>query len=122
MSQRRGPGWLGVLLGSAVGFLVGVVLIVALGGVVHDHTRTVTHTTKAPAPKVADGIVLPDLVGTELDDAENQLGDLGLHYDVNGGGTFGVIDASNWDVVQQVPSGHATVQEGSVVELDIERN
>jgi phosphofructokinase-like protein len=110
MTSRRRPGWLGVLFGTAFGFLLGVVLIVALGGVVHtvNHTHTITHTVKAKAPVDPNAVSVPNLVGAELDDAENQLSDLGLEDETDGGGTFGVIDSSNWNVVAQDP--HAVIR------------
>jgi beta-lactam-binding protein with PASTA domain len=134
VTGRSQPGWLGVVLGGAAGFLVGVVLIVVLGGVVHDHTRTVVHTTTQTttrtvthtvqvAPADPNRVTVPDVVGAQLNDAEDQLSGLGLEFDEIGGGAFGVIDPSNWRVVDQHPRAGAHVDiDSTTVELDIERN
>jgi PASTA domain len=136
--RMQQPGWLGAVLAAASGFLLGVVLLVALGGVVHDHTKTVvdtvTHTrvhvhvhttveTQTVTVKTDPNLVtVPDLVGDALDDAQQQLSDLDLAEDDNGGGVFGVIDPSNWQVVDTHPKPGAHVHRGSVVELDVEHD
>jgi beta-lactam-binding protein with PASTA domain len=130
------PGWLGVLLGVAGGFLLGVVLIVALGGVVHDHTRLVRHTVtatrtvtttttvkvKVTPPHNPNEVIVPDVVGESLDTADQDLADAGLDDDVNGGGVFGVLDPENWRVTAQDPRSGNRVHVGTVVTLDIERD
>jgi hypothetical protein len=141
VKRLQRPGWLRILLATSGGFLLGVLLIVALGGVVQDHTRYVihvhthtrtqtevqtvtvihTHTEKTPPPRNGE-VTVPDLVGAELDAAQAQLENLGLQDDENGGGAFGVIDPSNWQVVDQDPRAGSHVDAGSVVELDIERS
>ncbi len=129
MKQRKPPGWLGVGLGAAAGFLVGVVLIVALGGAVqtktvvhavtHRTTSTRTVTITPPDPNV---VAVPDLVGDSLDDAQQQLDDLDLDEQDDGGGLFGVLDPSNWQVIDTHPKAGAKVKRGSVVLLDVEHD
>jgi PASTA domain len=132
--RMQQPGWLGAVLAAASGFLLGVVLLVALGGVVHDHTKVVTHTkvhvhvhttvltqTQTVTVKTNPNLVtVPDLVGDALDDAQQQLSDLDLDEEDNGGGVFGVVDPSNWQVVESHPKAGAHVHRGAVVELDVE--
>jgi hypothetical protein len=60
-------------------------------------------------------------VGERLDVAERRLDDLGLHSNEVGGGLFGVIFASEWEVCQTSPSGGATVRPRSTVQLTIDR-
>jgi|SRR5215831_7120504 len=136
--RMQQPGWLGAVLAAASGFLLGVVLLVALGGVVHDHTKvvtdTVTHTrvhvhvhttvqtqTQTVTVKTNPNVVtVPDLVGDALVDAQQQLADLDLNEQDNGGGVFGVIDPANWQVVDSHPKAGSHVHRGSVVVLDVE--
>jgi hypothetical protein len=47
--------------------------------------------------------VLPNVVGQRLDLAESRLDDASIDYEEIGGGTFGVVDASNWVVCQTDP-------------------
>ena len=61
---------------------------------------------------------LPDLVGERLDVAEDALDDLGIDYEEIGGGTFGVVDASNWTVCAQDPEAGV---ETTSVELVVAR-
>jgi hypothetical protein len=63
-------------------------------------------STQAAAATTTDqkkASVLPDLVGERLDVAEGALDDLGIAYQEVGGGTFGVVVASNWSVCDQRP-------------------
>jgi beta-lactam-binding protein with PASTA domain len=46
---------------------------------------------------------VPDLRGDRLDVAEERLDDLGLEYDEVGGGAFGIVVRSNWEVCDQKP-------------------
>jgi PASTA domain len=137
MSKRRVFGWLGLGLAAAGGFLAGVLLIVALGGVVQDHTKTVahvivhtttkTHTTTSTAtvtitPPNPDVVTVPDVVGDQLDEAESKLQDHDLDFEEDGGGVFGVFDASSWQVTDQDPQAGAHVDKGTVVVLQIARS
>jgi hypothetical protein len=46
---------------------------------------------------------VPDLVGMNLQQAEDELDSRGLGHDAVGGGTFGIVVRSNWQVCRQVP-------------------
>jgi hypothetical protein len=46
---------------------------------------------------------VPDLRGDRLDVAERRLDGLGLEYERVGGGAFGIVVRSNWDVCDQTP-------------------
>jgi hypothetical protein len=121
VSER--PGWLGVALGTASGFLAGVLLVIALGGAGGGGTKTVT---QAPRPTSSGGRVItttavPDVIGDRLDIAKQRIRRAGFDVSVSGGGILGVIDETNWKVVAQDPSGGNTLERGSTVTVDIER-
>src|SRR4029077_14820120 len=139
MSRRRVFGWLGPWLAAAGGFLAGVLLIVALGGVVQDHTKTVahvivhtttkTHTTTSTAtvavtvtPPDPNVVTVPNVIGERLDHAESKLQHKELDFEEAGGGVFGVFDPSSWQVADQDPAGGERVDKGTVVVLQIERS
>ncbi|HEV8603171.1 MAG TPA: PASTA domain-containing protein [Gaiellaceae bacterium] len=46
---------------------------------------------------------VPDVAGERLDVAQDELDDLGLGYEVIGGGVFGVVVRSHWQVCEQHP-------------------
>jgi PASTA domain len=46
---------------------------------------------------------VPDVEGKRLDVAQEVLDDAGLGYEVIGGGVFGVVVRSNWEVCEQRP-------------------
>jgi PASTA domain-containing protein len=46
----------------------------------------------------------PDLRGERLDVAERRLDDLGLEFERVGGGAFGIVVRSNWEVCRQEPA------------------
>jgi hypothetical protein len=52
-----------------------------------------------PEPKAA-----PDLRGERLDVAERRLDELGLDFERVGGGAFGIVVRSNWQVCRQEPA------------------
>ncbi len=127
-------GWrasrLTVALAGAGGFLAGVLLVAILGGtptLTETTTQRVTVTTAASAPTTVDpGTIItktqvPDLVGQRLDVAKQRLDDAQFDADVSGGGLFGVIDDSNWVVVAQDPPAGTEYQQGSRVQVEIER-
>jgi beta-lactam-binding protein with PASTA domain len=118
-----------VALGIAGGFLVGLIVVVVLGIGVGGHSRTVTvaRTVIVPAKAITTGgtvivtTLVPPLVGERLDVAKDRLRRAGFDPDVKGGGLFGVIKASNWDVVTQDPPPGTRLEQGSSVHLRIER-
>ena len=74
----------------------------------------------SPAPRPS-GITVPSLTGQPLDVAEQRLDDLGLHSTEEGGGIFGVLIPSDWEVCATSPAADSTVRRGSTVRLLIDR-
>ena len=114
--RARHFGPLGLALAGAGGFLAGVLLIAILGGaqpVYKERTLTVS--------KPLQGSAVPALVGQRLDVALDRLQSAGLKGDVQGGGLFGVLQESDWKVVDQDPSPGARLAQGDTVRLDIDR-
>ena len=72
----------------------------------------------APGPS---GITVPSLVGQPLDAAEQRLRDLGLRSTEDGGGIFGVLIPTDWEVCATSPTADTTVRRGSTVRLLIDR-
>ena len=72
--------------------------------------------TETPA-----GITVPSLAGQPLDAAEQRLDQLGLRSSEQGGGIFGVIVPSDWNVCETSPPAGAEVRRGSTVRLLIDR-
>jgi hypothetical protein len=118
---RVGP--LGLALGIAGGFLCGVLLVAVLGGakpVIESRTVTV------PATRTTGGTVIvstqvPALVGQRLDVALDRLQRARFRADVQGGGLFGILDESNWEVVEQSPQPGTMLEQGSQVKVRVER-
>ena len=52
----------------------------------------------------------PDLRGERLDVAERRLDELGLEFERVGGGTFGIVVRSNWEVCKQEPAPGVTTR------------
>ncbi len=52
-----------------------------------------------------DPVLMPDVTGQQLDAAKTELQGAGFSddVDVDGGGLFGVVDDSNWQVCEQLP-------------------
>ena len=67
------------------------------------------------------GVTVPSLTGQPLDVAEQRLDDLGLHPSEQGGGLFGVLVPSDWDVCETSPGAGSVVSPGSTVQLTIDR-
>lgn len=124
-------GWTAVALGVASGFLLGVIVAVALGatGDSDGEQRTVAgpaRTVTVPATQSNGGTVIvttavPDVVGERLDTARRRIERARFDIDVDGGGTFGVVVDSNWEVVEQSPAAGTRREQGSSVSLRIER-
>ena len=137
------PTWLTVAMGAAAGFLVGVVLVVLLSPNQDSGSRTVT----APPPRAAEPqatpptetaptettptettpedpvreVAVPDVAGEQLDVARERVEAAGFAVDVSGGGTFGVVEESNWVVGDQTPPPGEALAPGDVVTLTAER-
>lgn len=123
--MRRTPpsGWLAAALVGACGFLVGVLFVVALGGeerIVRERTITVPGVVTNGGTVITKTEV-PDVVGERLDTAQDRIARAGFDPDVDGGGLFGVVVESNWEVVEQQPRAGRTVERGSSVKLRIDR-
>jgi serine/threonine protein kinase len=81
------------------------------------------------APRLSDsgksasrsGVTVPTLAGQPLDVAKRRLDDLGLHPTEEGGGLFGVIFPSDWNVCETSPGPGAEVRPGSTIRLLIDR-
>ena len=71
--------------------------------------------------KRPNGITVPSLAGQPLDVAEQRLDDLGLGSTEEGGGIFGVLVPSDWEVCATTPSADSAVRPGSTVRLAIDR-
>jgi serine/threonine protein kinase len=74
----------------------------------------------SPSPQPS-GITVPSLAGQPLDLAEQRLDDLGLQSTEEGGGIFGVLIPSDWEVCSTSPAADSTVPPGSTVTLLIDR-
>jgi hypothetical protein len=73
---------------------------------------------KTTAPS---GIEVPSLAGQPLDIAEQRLDQLGLHSSEEGGGLFGVLVPSDWNVCETSPGAGSTVRRGATVRILIDR-
>jgi serine/threonine protein kinase len=78
-------------------------------------------TDSSSSPPKSNGVTVPSLVGQPLDVAEQRLDDLGLQSTEEGGGIFGVLIPSDWDVCATSPPADSTVRPGSTVRLLIDR-
>jgi serine/threonine protein kinase len=78
-------------------------------------------TDEGSSPPKLGGIAVPSLVGQPLDVAERRLDDLGLRSSEEGGGLFGVLLPSDWEVCQTSPPADSTVRPGTTVRLLIDR-
>jgi serine/threonine protein kinase len=78
-------------------------------------------TDEGSSPPQPSGIAVPSLVGQPLDVAERRLDDLGLRSSEEGGGLFGVLIPSDWEVCQTSPVADSSVRPGSTVRLLIDR-
>jgi beta-lactam-binding protein with PASTA domain len=65
-------------------------------------------------------VAMPDVVGKRLDVAKSDMKRAGYDDDVEvlGGGTFGVIDESNWTVCSQEPEAGTTVTDSPRITVD----
>jgi PASTA domain len=112
--RRFGP--LAIALAAAGGFLAGVLLIAILGGAQPAYKERTISVARTP-----QGTAVPALVGQRLDVALDRLQSVGLKGEVHGGGLFGVVDESNWRVVDQDPSNGARLHQGDTVRLNVDR-
>ena len=113
---------------AACGFLAGVLLVIALGGSGGDtETVTVARTMTVPVLTSTNGgtvitqTAVPALVGERLDVAKDRIRRAGFDPDVDGGGVFGILKDSNWEVVEQDPGPGTQLEQGSSVHIRVER-
>jgi beta-lactam-binding protein with PASTA domain len=109
-------------LAAAAGFLAGVLLVLLLGAGGDDtRTRTVTASVTNGGTVITTTTV-PQLVGQPLDVARQRVerAEFKLAID-DGGGVFGVVVESNWQVTGQDPPAGAKLEQGSTVHVDIGR-
>lgn len=115
-SRPRRFGPMAIAIAAAGGFLAGVLLVAILGGAQPAYKERTISVAARPT-----GTAVPALVGERLDRALDRLEAAGLRGDVQGGGLFGVLDESNWQVAEQDPSQGARLQRGDTVHLRVER-
>ena len=95
-----------------------VLVIAALGAAAVIAVPKLSDSDKTPVPT---GIEVPSLAGQPLDLAEQRLDALGLRSSEEGGGFFGVLVPSDWNVCQTSPGPGTRVRRGSTVSLLIDR-
>ena len=95
-----------------------VLVIAALGTAAVIAVPKLSDSGKTAVPT---GIEVPSLVGQPLDVAEQRLDALGLRSSEEGGGLFGVLVPSDWNVCQTSPGPGTMVRRGSTVSLLIDR-
>jgi beta-lactam-binding protein with PASTA domain len=116
--MRRQPGSLKVALGAGIGFLCGVLLIVVLA-VTSGHDAPAPATTTRTA--TVAGYAVPDVVGLRLDVARERVEGEGFVVKRSGGGLFGIVVESNWQVQSQTPPAGTRLAHGTTVELVVDR-
>jgi len=92
--------------GALVGAIAGLVMVGMNDDEAAPVTALKTPRIEAPAPEPqaqADTPKVPDLSGAALDVAEDQLDAEGIDHDTVGGGLFGIIDRSAWEVCASDP-------------------
>jgi beta-lactam-binding protein with PASTA domain len=73
------------------------------------------------APAVPPGVSVPNVIGEPLDIAESELQDAGFETERYGGGFFGVLVPSDWDVCDMSPTPGERAKRGTTVSLLIDR-
>ncbi len=111
-------------LGRLLAYILALALIAALGAAAaieapklsrSHRTATLADSGGAATPS---GVTVPALTGQRLDLAEQRLDDLGLNYTEEGGGLFGVIIPSDWNVCSTSPGEGSVVNRGATVRLE----
>jgi hypothetical protein len=111
--------------GRALAFVLALLAIAGLGvaGAIEapklsrSHGTAESAGTSSATTEPSGGVTVPSLTGQRLDAAEQQLDGLGLQSSEEGGGLFGVIDPSNWNVCDTTPAAGAVVAPRSTVRL-----
>ena len=111
--------------GRALAFVLAVLAIAALAvaGAIEAPKLSRSHgtATSSGGSTSPSGVTVPSLAGQPLDVAERRLDELGLHPSEEGGGLFGVLIPSDWNVCDTNPPAGSTVAPGSTVRLLIDR-
>jgi hypothetical protein len=66
-------------------------------------------------------IAVPDLADARLDRAETYLDRLGVAHDTSGGGTFGIVVRSNWQVCTTTPAAGSSLPPDAKLRLFVDR-
>lgn len=117
--------WVGLLLATACGFLLGALVVTTLGG--SEATRTETQRVTVPGTVTNGGTVItrtvvPTMVGEPLDVAKDRAERARFLVTVDaGGGLFGVRRDENWEVVAQRPGPGQLIEQGSTIHVDVAR-
>ncbi len=115
--RPRGPG-------RALAYILALLLIAGLAAAVAleapklSRSTGTAEATGTSVPSGPGGVTVPSLTGQRLDVAEQHLDDLGLNYTEEGGGLFGVIIPSDWNVCSTSPGEGSVVSPGSTVRLE----
>lgn len=120
------------MIGSMLGLVALAGMVGACGGATGEvgasapATVTVAATVTAPAvtaPAPADtaSATMPDYVGQTLDVAEDELDSMGVTYHEVGGGAFGIVVKSNWEVCSTRPKSGKSIDVASDVALIVQR-
>jgi serine/threonine protein kinase len=113
--------------GRTLAFLLALLAIAALGvaGAIEAPrlSRSHRHADSSGISQATggSGVTVPALTGQPLDVAEQRLDDLGLRPTEEGGGLFGVLVPSDWDVCETSPGAGLVVSPGATVRLSIDR-
>lgn len=108
--RRKRRRWVWALAVLAVIAALGVGAVIAV--------PKLSDSGKTPVPT---GIAVPSLAGQPLDVAEQRLDALGLRSTEEGGGIFGILVPSDWNVCQTSPGPGTRVRRGATVSLLIDR-
>jgi Protein kinase domain/PASTA domain len=99
-----------------------VTILIAIAALAAAAFVAVPKLNDADSPSAErSGVTVPFLIGEPLDEAESELDDLGLRSSRVGGGLFGVIAPSAWEVCDTAPAPDEVAPRGSTVELHIDR-
>jgi serine/threonine protein kinase len=101
-----------------IAMLLVLLLLGGLGAAAVFEAHRLSDSGKTHRPT---GIRVPALAGQPLDVAEQRLDDLGLRSSEEGGGIFGVLIPSDWNVCETSPAANSLVRRGSTVHLLIDR-
>ncbi len=102
-------------------FLVPLLTLMVVAGLTFTALFVVPRLKDSKAPPSPSGTTVPPLAGERLDVAEQRLDRLGLRPDEVGGGLFGVLFTSDWEVCETSPPAGTTVRRHATVKLLIDR-